>query len=98
MKTLICVLLCAISMTAAADIVSFSAVANVRVGNKVVQAGDRAAQVRKVREPDSVTDITNKYGAKVGEQWLYDRGNGSYTVILVNNYGMVYDVGDFISR
>lgn len=98
MKRLFCILLCLVAVNAFADIVTYSSARNVRVGTKVVQVGDNAVQVRKAVEPDKVTPIINKYGVQVGEQWLYDRGNGSYTVIMVDNYGVVYGVGDFIDR
>lgn len=98
MKRFLCILLCMVAMNAFADIVTFSSARNVRVGSKIVQVGDPASQVRKASEPDKITPVINDFGAKVGEQWLYDRGNGSYTVIMVNNAGWVYAVGDFIDR
>lgn len=98
MKKIICILLCLFAFNAIADVVTFSAARLVRVGTKVVQVGDRSDQVRKAAEPDKITDVINHFGVKIGEQWLYDRGNGSYTVIMVNNYGDVYAVGDFIDR
>lgn len=97
-KMLVCLLLYSLTITTFADVVSYSAARMVRVGTKVVQAGDNAEQVRKSADPDKITPVINKFGVKMGEQWLYDRGNGSFTVIMVNNYGIVYAVGDFIDR
>jgi hypothetical protein len=97
-KILLCMLLCSLAITASADVVSYSAARMVRVGTKVVQVGDNAEQVRKSADPDKITPVINKFGVKIGEQWLYDRGNGSFTVIMVNNYGVVYAVGDYIDR
>lgn len=97
-KILLCMVLFSLAITAFADVVSYSAARMVRVGTKVVQAGDNANQVRKAADPDKITPVINDFGVKIGEQWLYDRGNGSFTVIMVNNYGTVYAVGDFIDR
>lgn len=98
MKTALCLLLCLFATVAMADVVTFSSARMVRIGAKVVQSGDPADQVRKAADPDKITDVINRFGVKIGEQWLYDRGNGSFTVVMVNNYGIVYAVGDYIDR
>lgn len=98
MTKIICVLFCLFATAAFADVVTFSAMQSVRIGSKVFQVGDTAAMVRRNRDPDKITDLINNFGVKKGEQWLYDRGNGSFSVIMVNNDGYVFAVGDFIDR
>ncbi|MBN8887590.1 MAG: hypothetical protein J0I77_17835 [Rudaea sp.] len=78
--------------------VTYSSMEHVRVGNRVVSAGDRVSQFRDAADPEKVIPRYNEYGVKIGEQWQYNRGNGSWTLINVNLNGIVTGVLDMIDR
>jgi hypothetical protein len=77
---------------------TYSEVETVRVGNKTVQRGDSATKLRDYRSPDKVIPLINNFGVQKGEEWQYDRGGGSWTILRVNNYGDVIAVLDMIIR
>ena len=81
-----------------ADITTYSQVEMVRVGNKVVKPGDPFSKIRADNPPDKTIPLINAFGVKLGEELWYDRGNGSYTVIRVDNYNNVTDTLDMIDR
>lgn len=90
--------LCILASAPALALTSYSQVEMVRVGNRVVKPGDDFTKIRADNPPDNAVPLINAFGVKRGEELWYDRGNGSYTVIRVDNYGHVTATLDLISR
>lgn len=85
------------TIAAAAHAITYSAAQHVRVGNKVIDVGDTAKKVEDAATPDKKIPLKNEYGVRIGERWMFDRGNGSWTVIDISD-GMVVGVLDMIDR
>lgn len=91
-------ILCFVASVPALALTSYSQVEMVRVGSKVVKPGDDFTKIRADNPPDKVIPLINAFGVQRGEELWYDRGNGSFTVVRVNNYGIVTGTLDLISR
>ena len=66
--------------------------APMRCGNDLVREGDHITEVHeKCGEPMRVTELENKYGAKVGWREVYDSARGS------RNHQVTYE-GDRVVR
>ena len=63
----------------------------IRLGSKTITAGDTAAKVLDAGgDPDTRTDLTNAFGAKIGEDWTYDAGGRSILLIRVSSGRVVF--------
>lgn len=60
----------------------------VRIGQKTISSGDAMQKVYDAGgEPDKRIDLINKFGVKLGEEWHYDTGARSTTIIRIEgNY------------
>lgn len=78
-----------------AVLLSFTAMAEgvARIGGKIVTEGMSVAEVRqKIRKPDNVVQLQNRYGAGIGERWEYYEGRR--VVMLEISEGRVYSVSE----
>lgn len=71
----------------------------VRLGSKVISAGDPQQKVIDAGgEPVRRVDLVNGLGVKLGERWTYRSGNSRYTIIEFRLDGTVYGVRDVIGQ
>jgi hypothetical protein len=71
----------------------------VRLGSKVISAGDSEKKVLEAGgSPVRRVDLVNGFGVKLGERWTYQTGNSRYTIIEFRNDGTVYGVRDVIGQ
>ena len=92
------VALCAASASAETGFTASSST-TVRLGSKVISAGDsRQKVVDAGGEPARRVDLVNGLGVKLGERWMYKSGNARYTIIEFQLDGTVYGVRDVIGQ
>lgn len=74
-----------------------STTTTVRLGSRVISAGDSQHRVLEAGgAPSHRKDVLNRFGTKIGEEWTYTTGNGSYTVILFDADGVVFTLKNVV--
>lgn len=84
MKTIAFLIIITASMVAAAD--------TIRINERIITDGDSEGAVLKVAgNPDRRIQLVNKYGAGVGEKWVYyiDTYGAEKTVYITLSGGLV---------
>jgi hypothetical protein len=67
----------------------------VQIGSKLIAAGDTRAKVQEAGTPDRTQAVTNDFGVKVAEDWVFERGNHTITV-RIDNSGNVVSASDHV--
>lgn len=68
----------------------------VRVGNYLISVGDSAGRLLKIAgKPDDKQPVENKFGAKLGETWIYyDTGINPKTLTYTVSDGKIYAISE----
>ncbi|MCQ4165021.1 DUF2845 domain-containing protein [Tahibacter harae] len=76
-----------------------SSSSTVRLGSKVISAGDTEKRVMDAGgEPSRRRAVIGRNGAQIGEDWIYSTGPSSYIIVRFNGEGMVIGVRGFTDR
>lgn len=90
---------CVIVSAAAAAAGYTSTASTVRLGSKVISAGDSSARVADAGgEPDTKGNLVNEYGKKIGERWTYVNRAGKRTIVDFSDEGIVISVMEVIGQ
>lgn len=90
---------CVVLSGAAAAAGYTSTASTVRLGSKVISAGDSSARVADAGgQPSEKANIVNEYGKKIGERWTYTNRSGKRTIVEFSDEGIVTGVMEVIGQ
>ena len=67
----------------------------IQIGSKLIAVGDTRAKVQEAGTPDRTRNVTNDFGVKIAEDWVFERGNHTITVRM-DNSGIVVSANDHV--
>jgi len=89
MRKIVCIIV--ITLIAATTAYAFPPTAH--IGTRLITTGDTRQKVEDAGAPDRVDDVSNDFGVKIAEDWVYESSNHTITV-RINNAGFVVFVRD----